>query len=131
MDSVSGAKKVTSLGQPSAPPHSSTAPSGCIASPQHAVPLILQPDQVGTRDKTPEDLQALELGEADEGKLRARMKQIDIGKNTEGYRRLLQQGLRGRPLQVRPSAALPRLCAHVSAGKACHWLTSGAYCARL
>mmetsp|Transcript_7773 Transcript_7773/g.18909 ORF Transcript_7773/g.18909 Transcript_7773/m.18909 type:complete len:215 (-) Transcript_7773:192-836(-) len=55
--------------------------------------------KVGTRDKTPEDLQALELGEADEGKLRARQKQIDIGKGTEGFVRLQKQGLRGRPLQ--------------------------------
>lgn len=49
--------------------------------------------------QTPEDLQALELGESDEGKLRARQKQLDIGKNTEGYGRLQAQGLRGRALQ--------------------------------
>jgi hypothetical protein len=55
--------------------------------------------KVGTRDKTPEDLQALELGESDEGKLRARQKQLDIGKNTEGFIRLQAQGLGGRPLQ--------------------------------
>lgn len=39
--------------------------------------------QVGTRDKTAEDLQALDVGESDEGKLRARQKQLDIGKNTQ------------------------------------------------
>lgn len=55
--------------------------------------------KVGTRDKTIEDLQALPLGEMDEQKLRARQKQIDIGKNTEGYRRLMEQGVSGRELQ--------------------------------
>lgn len=55
--------------------------------------------KVGTREKTAEDLQALPLGEDDETKLRARQKQIDIGKNTDGYRRLGEQGLSGRELQ--------------------------------
>jgi hypothetical protein len=41
----------------------------------------------------------LELGETDEGKLRARQKQINIGCKTEGYRRLKAQGLSGRALQ--------------------------------
>jgi hypothetical protein len=54
---------------------------------------------VGTREKTAEDLQALPLGENDEERLRARQKQIDIGKNTEGFRRLKEQGLSGRELQ--------------------------------
>lgn len=44
-------------------------------------------------------LQALELGETDEGKLRARQKQINIGCKTEGYRRLRSLGLSGRSLQ--------------------------------
>ncbi len=41
----------------------------------------------------------MELGETDEGKLRARQKQINIGCKTEGYRRLKAQGLSGRALQ--------------------------------
>ena len=56
--------------------------------------------KVGTRDKTAEDLQALDTGEADEAKLRARQKQLDIGKNTQGYKKLMLQKLRGRQLQV-------------------------------
>lgn len=44
-------------------------------------------------------LQALELGETDEGKLRARQKQINIGCKTEGYRRLRSLGMSGRALQ--------------------------------
>jgi hypothetical protein len=55
--------------------------------------------KVGTRDKTAQDLQALPLGESDEAKLSARQKQIDIGRNTEGFRRLQDQGMTGRELQ--------------------------------
>ncbi len=54
---------------------------------------------MGTRDKTAEDLCALDVGESDEGKLRARQKQLDIGKNTQGYKKLMEQNLRGRQLQ--------------------------------
>ena len=54
---------------------------------------------MGTREKTAEDLQALDVGESDEGKLRARQKQLDIGKNTQGYKKLMEQNLRGRQLQ--------------------------------
>ncbi len=41
----------------------------------------------------------MELGETDEGKLRARQKQINIGCKTEGYRRLRALGMSGRALQ--------------------------------
>ncbi len=45
-------------------------------------------------------LQALELGENDPDRLRARQKQIDIGMNTEGFKALMKLGLSGRGLQV-------------------------------
>ncbi len=44
--------------------------------------------------------QALELGENDPDRLRARQKQIDIGMNTEGFKALMKLGLSGRGLQV-------------------------------
>jgi len=55
--------------------------------------------KVGTRDKTAEDLQALDVGECDEGKLRARQMQLDIGKNTQGFKKLCEQKLSGSQLQ--------------------------------
>ncbi len=54
---------------------------------------------MGTRDKTAEDHCALDVGEIDEGKLCARQKQLDIGKNTVGYKKLMEQNLCGRQLQ--------------------------------
>lgn len=44
--------------------------------------------------------QALDIGEADPAKLRARQKQLDIGKKSQGYKKLMEQKLRGYQLQV-------------------------------
>ena len=42
---------------------------------------------------------ALDVGESDVGKLCARQKQLDIGKNTVGYEKLIERNLHGRQLQ--------------------------------
>ncbi|KAJ1482495.1 hypothetical protein T484DRAFT_1803819, partial [Baffinella frigidus] len=53
---------------------------------------------------------ALPLGESDVAKLAARQKQIDIGRNTEGFRRLQAQGMGGREVQDAGTLELTLVC---------------------